>query len=277
MGWAEYYHEFRKRRKLTRYLRSGQMPWSRGYQEHKEQEICRVLETQAFTPETLPDGYGFRLDERIVEYPWLFSRLPVGGGKLLDAGSVLNFEFILNQPSLQSKDLHICTLAPEDRAYWQRGVSYLFGDLRDLPYREDCFDWIVSISTLEHVGLDNTVVYTSDPGLKESRPRDYLKAVTEFRRVLKPGGRCFLTVPFGQAAVHEWLQVFDSVAIQKMITTFAPAEHSAWYFRYRADGWHASSAGEASDATWFNIHAGQGYDADFAASARAVCCLDLSK
>ena len=59
--------------------------------------IRRAIAQGVLSDGALPVGHGFRLDERIVEYPWLFSRLPSGAGNLLDAGSVLNYEFLLSQ------------------------------------------------------------------------------------------------------------------------------------------------------------------------------------
>src|SRR5436190_14422667 len=120
--------------KLWRFLRSDRRPWSRGYEEHKEAEIVRALSDDGLRMESLPPGYGFRLDERIVEYPWLFSHLPAGPGRLLDAGSVLNFAWLIDHPRLRDKQLHICTLAPETRCFWRRGISYAYDDLRRLPY-----------------------------------------------------------------------------------------------------------------------------------------------
>jgi len=61
-------------------------PWTKGYAEYKLREIDRALRSGEFRADNLPAGYGFRLDERIVEYPWLFSRLPLGSGTLLTPG-----------------------------------------------------------------------------------------------------------------------------------------------------------------------------------------------
>jgi len=93
-------------------------PWARGYAEYKLRAIDRALRMGEFRADNLPAGYGFRLDERIVEYPWLFSRLPLGSGTLLDAGSALNFEFLVNHPALKSKKLHICTRRRVFLAKW---------------------------------------------------------------------------------------------------------------------------------------------------------------
>jgi SAM-dependent methyltransferase len=261
--------------KRWRFVRSGQRPWSRGYEEHKEAQIVQALHDTKLDVGALPPGYGFRLDERIVEYPWLFSRLPSGPGTLLDAGSVLNFAWLIDHPKVRDKRLHICTLAPESQCFWRRGVSYVFDDLRRLPYRDGWFDWVVCVSTIEHIGMDNTQLYTADAERRENRPEDGLIAMRELRRVLKPGGTLFLTAPYGRAANHGWLQVFDGRGIEMLTAAFAPSSSKASYYRYDAKGWHSSNAAETADATYFDVHHAPKPDPDFAAAARAVCCLEL--
>ena len=191
--------------------------WLRGIQGR---EIARGLGEGTFSSNELPAGYGFRLDERIIEYPWLFSRLPMGAGRLLDAGSTLNFEFLLEQPGLRQKKVDICTLAPESRCLWRKGVSYIYDDLRRLPYRDDLFDWIVCLSTIEHVGMDNSLYAGDGQKNDASRPDDYLMALAELKRVLKPGGTIYLTAPFGKTVNHRWFQVFDHEMVKSLIRNF---------------------------------------------------------
>lgn len=259
-----------------RFVRNGMKPWTKGYVEYKEREIARVIREKSFSPSELPTGYGFRLDERIVEYPWLFSRLPADPGRLLDAGSILNFEYLLEQPLLQNKKIDICTLAPESRCFWRKGISYTYEDLRQLPYSNDLFDWIVCLSTIEHVGMDNTR-YTGAVSKGESKPKDYLVALAEFKRVLKPGGTIYITAPLGKAADQGWFQVFDVEMVEGLIRNFQPNAVNQEYFLYRPEGWRRCNPDEAATAAIFNIHTAKGYDADFAAAARAVFCLELKK
>jgi hypothetical protein len=110
MNQPSLYQEWRRAWKRRRFQRSGMKPWTKGYVEYKSHEIACALREGDFRKDLLPPGCGFRLDERIVEYPWLFSRLPAGPGLLLDAGSVLNFDFVLEHPALQNKKVHICTI-----------------------------------------------------------------------------------------------------------------------------------------------------------------------
>ena len=80
----------------------------------------------------LPSGYGVGFDERVVEYPWLLPRVP--GGKILDAGSALNHAHVLERFLPCLDELHIVTLGPESFTFEDPGVTYAYGDLRDLPY-----------------------------------------------------------------------------------------------------------------------------------------------
>ena len=259
------------------YRLSGRRPWSFGYTAYKRERIARILREDTFDPARMPAGYGERVDERIVEYPWFFSRLPDGPGVLLDAGSILNYEFLLKHQRLASKRTFISTLAPEAECHWGLGVSYVFEDLRQMCYRDGFFDWVVSLSTVEHIGMDNTMLYTADQSKRESDRQAYLQAAAEFARVLKPGGTLYLSVPFGARKDHGWFQIFDAPMVDRLIGAFRPARTKETHFRYAPGGWVLSDREQSRDATYFDIHQRRDYDPDFAAASRAVVCLELVK
>jgi len=248
------------------YRLRGRRPWSAGYYTEKRRAIERAIDAGWLAGAgSLPAGYGRALDERVVEYPWVYARLPRQPGVVLDAGSALNHRFLLERAPIANARLTICTLAPEKRCYWTRGISYVFDDLRATRFGGGVFDVVVSVSTIEHIGLDNTLLYTADATKRETDAGGYLAAVREFRRVLKPGGTCLVTVPYGRAANHGWFQVFDAAMIAALLEAFAPTRSTVDYFGYSAGGWAAASAASLRDAEFFDIHARRDYDADRAA------------
>jgi hypothetical protein len=274
-------NEVKLRKRLERFRLSGQKPWSTGYDDYKEIYITRMLRDKdlldGFARNTpLPPNYGFRLDERVVEYPWLFSRLDNANRFLLDAGSALNFPYLLELPVLKNRNVVIYTLSPEG-VLSRNNISYLYGDLRQTILKDECFDEVVCISTLEHVGMNNTALYSRDDRFAESKPDDYRVAVKEFYRLMKSGGRLYITVPYGKYSSHGWLQVFDNSMINGTVETFGGSLHSVSYYRYEADAWQTSSADDCSECTYFDIHNQADYDPDYAAAARAVACLELTK
>ena len=217
------------------YRARGCRPWSPGYFTAKKKAICAGIDSGILAQgESLPPFYGYRIDERVVEYPWVYAQLPRAPGRVLDAGSALNYQFLVERAPVSDADLTIMTLAPEKRCFWKRPISYVFGDLRQTQFADDVFDVVLSISTIEHIGLDNTLLYTGDSSKKESDNLGFVPAVKEFRRMLRPGGICLITVPFGRPGIHGWYQVFDHDLLMKV------AECNPVTFSSRA-AWAAAS------------------------------------
>jgi hypothetical protein len=259
------------------YLERGRVPWSPGYDVYRNAELARVVNDDALlatfrSGSTLPPAYGLGLDERIVEYPWVLSRIAAGPEHLLDAGSTLNYPYLLDLPILNDKTIVILTLASRHLEA-RPNVSYLFDDLRHTLLRDAAFQTIVCISTLEHIGLDNTRLYTSDGRYAERDLSGYRPAILEMFRMLAPGGRLLLTVPFGRAEDHGWLQQFDAAGLDRIVETFGTEPAEQTYFRYDRRGWHLADADACTECSYFDVH-GSGPPADDGtAAARAVACL----
>jgi SAM-dependent methyltransferase len=263
------------------YIAGERRPWSPGYREYRAQYIAAVLADEARMAvfregRSLPDGHGYRLDERTVEYPWVLSRSDVWGPRVLDAGSTLNDRGLLVHPALAGRELIFYSLA-HDRLEHRANVSYITGDLRNTVLRDAVVDVVVCVSTLEHVGLDNTRFYTSDVRYREQNPSDYARALREFRRILTPDGRLLITVPFGRAMRLGWLQQFDAAGVQAIVDEFGGRVVETSYFKYEVTGWVRSTVKDCKDCEYFDIHSQPDVDPGGAAAARAVACLELLK
>jgi SAM-dependent methyltransferase len=270
-----------ERAALPLYMWRGRIPWTPGYIAHREALVRRtfgdaVLMRAFADGAALPVGHGTHCDERVVEYPWIMARLPQAGVDLLDGGSALNFGYLLDTPPLCASRVTIFTLAPEGELR-RPNLTYLYGDLRRSDLADSSFDLIVSISTLEHVGMDNTRLYTSDAALKESRHDDYIAVVAEFRRLLRPGGRVLVTVPYGRYQDLGWLQQFDADMLQRVIDGFGGSAATVMYYRYGATGWQIADAETCAGDIYFDVYQRSELEADYLAAARAVACLELVK
>ena len=267
------------------YQEGGRVPWSPGYQETRDLFVQEALVDEALLErfrraEALPEGYGVGIDERTVEYPWAFSRLPLGAGRVLDAGGTLNYAFLVAHPLIRAKTIHILTLVPEGHCQCSQGVSHIYADLRSVPISSGYYDVVLCISTLEHIGMDNTLFH----GQVEDAPSDYVAAVREMRRLLRPGGILLLTVPYGTYKHFRSFQLFDQRLVGKVVEAFSPSRVEETYFRYSPHGWHFSDARACADAEYVPwimqppLERPPTFPAqpDGAAAARAVACLRLT-
>jgi SAM-dependent methyltransferase len=269
----------------------GRPPFAKGYRHYKDRYLRRVIESdetlQLFDRnQQLPENFGSRLDERVVEYPWLLSRLShfAKQSRFLDAGSTLNYESILRHRNVNPHKWSILTLSPEPSCFWNLGVSYLYEDLRALPFQDDWFDGITCVSVIEHVGMDNAD-YAGVDSYREKRPRDFLRAISEMRRVIRSGGSLLLTVPFGRYHDYGWLQQFDSAMLADLISEFRPRKIDRSFFCYTDRGWKLTQEHECQDLEYVdglrNRRSSPNGSVDpasnFAVTARGVACIQLQK
>lgn len=218
----------------------------------------------------LPGGYGIGFDERVVEYPW--ARWRLSGGKVLDAGATLNHEHILDRFLPQLAELHIVTLAPEKFSLVDQRLSYVYGDLRDLPYPDGYFDAVVSLSTLEHVGMD-TSEYGGEAARAQDPAEELRQVVAELERVLVPEGVILASVPYGAREDHGWFRQFDRADVETLVSAAAPRRATVDVYGYTEQGWQTSSLDEAARRRYHDHHADPELPSDRAAAARAVACL----
>ncbi len=269
--------------KIANYIANGRVPWSEGYAEHKYNEIKKAIQNPeiiaAFREQTLPANYGYRIDERIVEYPWIFSQLSTEKKTMLDAGSTFNFEYLLDEPTIANKHLFIHTYYPESPNFNHKRISYVYGDLRELPYQDNFFEEVVCQSTIEHIDMDNSIYgYDISHVNEEKKSYEYLKVVEELLRVLKSKGVLLLTFPYGKFENHGFFQQFDEEMLKKILHNIDNiGNYQLTFFCYSAQGWSFCSQENCKNIESFNPHTGRGKGNDGAAHCRSICCIKFIK
>jgi len=110
-------------------------------------------------------------NERTAEIPLAKAALAACEGRVLEIGNVLCHYGVTGH-----------TVADK----YEAGPGVLNVDVVDLAFDEP-FDLILSISTLEHVGLDE----------EEQEPGKPLRAIEHLKGLLAPGGELLVTIPIG--------------------------------------------------------------------------------
>jgi hypothetical protein len=92
------------------------------------------------------------LSERVIEIPWVVRRLSAGADRVLDVGTayaptVYHRLLVRHAGHVQAVDLAPCGIP---------GLPSCVADIRALPFESQSFDVAACISTLEHIGLDNS-------------------------------------------------------------------------------------------------------------------------
>lgn len=185
--------------------------------------------------------------ERIVEIPWLVSHIG-DASEILDIGSC--DARYLND--LQGNGAKVTSI---DTRYYQapEGVKVIVGDAAELPEGlSESFDLITCVSVLDHVGLEAYGNHLDPLKLDE--------VVSEMHRVLKPGGRLLLTVPFGRDCVTTHpgggQRVFDAKSLLELFDDKRWQWLGVTYWKLESDEYNEAEWNDVKDAEYATYRAG---------------------
>ncbi len=196
-------------------------------------------------------------DERLVEVPWVLSRL--------QPGRVLEIGYAFAEPAYIAALVEAAPgeLVGADLAQAEApGFDTVVADARKLPFPDASFDQVLLVSTLEHIGADNELYGVE----RESDVSGRAAALRELRRVLKPAGSLLVTVPLGEPGDYGWFRQEDIGGWTRLFT-------GAGFFVEEQEAYELGEAGWRSAPT-FDV-AGVVYGTRGPA-ASAVLCADLS-
>lgn len=214
-----------------------------------------LIERLALGREPL-DGIGVGMSERVVEIPWVLRSLPGDQGeRVLDIGtafSLIVYKWLLvRQP-------HVVEVADLAEAYVP-GLRSHVADVRSLPFADDSFDVATCISTLEHVGMDNT-----DYGV-ESGGAGEVNALRELGRVAR---RVLVTVPAGSDENMGWQRQYAPRTFRRVVEEAGlVVERLEVFVHDPVSGWAPAGEHSIEGRTY-----GQG-----AVAAAAIVCAELSR
>ena len=223
--------------------------------------------------------FGLEQNERVVEIPWALSQY-AGEQNVLEVGPVgAQPEYLDALRRLPIKELHGVDITEGEL----EGFIMSNADIRATKYSDGFFDLIFCISTLEHIGQDNSwydpskeikskssVVRGNVTDDKTTVGDEDLVAFAEMLRILKKKGKLVLTLPYGKFQNHGWFINYDSELVNRLVNSQKDKIKIAEkrYFAYNL-GWYESFETDAIKNNW--------YQANKATTASAVICITFIK
>lgn len=154
--------------------------------------------------------------DRGIEWDWSFEHLPAGSGQVLDVGPMANF--VLSQDALK-KGYSVVAIGLEHLQV-PEGISYIRHNFLTVDI-DTKFDYILNISTIEHVGLT-----------RYGAPRNLdgdLQAMAKLRTLMKPGARHLLTCPIGRdAVVGDYHRVYGHERLPRLLEGYRVLKQAYW-------------------------------------------------
>jgi O-antigen chain-terminating methyltransferase len=205
-------------------------------------------------------GNQYFTGERVVEVPWVVSRYG-GEQRVLDVGSAFAVSVYLRHLiGLGIAELHGVDLSARPI----KGMVMTKADVRSMPYPNGHFQLILCISTLEHVGRDNSKYEIAEGG----QPEGDVEGLSEMARVLEKQGRILITVPFGRLEHQNWFKQYDLPAWGALLTRARLMAREQAIFEYSPSaGWKV-----ATDPSSLQNHRYEGMGAP---GATGLLCAEL--
>jgi hypothetical protein len=188
--------------------------------------------------------------ERAVEIPWVASAIANCFGLWLDVGYVhAEHRYWEAIPTVDWRRLlrfgygfDIAPPPPSDPL-----PVHVVGDVIDYDFKAlPRFDLITCISTLEHVGCDNTL-YLADAGRRDHPFTLQQRALQQLLSVLTRRGRLLLTLPYGAFQDHGWFLQYDADMVQALTDIAVQIGQQLTterYYQLTDEGWRRANREE---------------------------------
>ncbi len=194
---------------------------------------------------------GVGLTERVVEIPWVLRSLPAGSRtRVLDIGTAFSPVVYKRLLVRAPQTVEVADLAAAEILHLRTHVA----DVRSLPLPSDSFDVAICLSTLEHVGMDNTSYNVASGGGGD------VDALRELGRVAP---LVLVTVPAGADADMGWQRQYAPSTFRRVVEQAGLAVQRLQVFAHDpVRGWSAVEEDSV---------AGRSYGENATAAAAIVC------
>lgn len=228
-------------KKILKYIKYNIFPYFSAIRTYLKQGECQKYSDCVLLHKLIAKAPAYY--DRALEYPWAIENCNLEKGKMMDVGSTVGHMFRENLP----KEVEVYTLNLEDekRFPYIEGITQVRGDIRKTEFDTNFFNLITCISTLEHIGVEGRY------HVKQDLTGDS-KAMKEMLRILKPGGRLLLTVPYGKYDVLPINRLYNKERIKDLSKGYNLVSSRYVKFDAKYHIWKSVKEEEAGSTDWLN-------------------------
>jgi SAM-dependent methyltransferase len=186
-------------------------------------------------------GWQAVVSERIVEEALILRHIRPEDRRVLDFGAYES----LFPLTLSALGHEVMVLDQRPYPFKAPRLTNVTADLfKGIPLPAESFDLVISISTIEHLGLgtyDDVQIPDGDR-----------LGVERLWRLVRPGGRLMATVPAGRPGVQRGYRTYDEARLR---TVFPGLVTTQWFSKdHRAGAWSPSTADAVRDRVYGEPH-----------------------
>ncbi len=196
-----------------------------------------VWESSVPVLDLLREGCHLVVSEQIIECPFVLRRLRKNDKTIFDFGG---FEGIL-PPQLSALGYRVSVLVQRRYPFSHPNLSVVCGGLFAESFQvADRFDVVVSISTIEHLGMGRYGDQVANDG--------DIKGAEVLWGLVKESGRLMASVPAGTPAIQRGYRVYNEKRIDEV---FPNISRTYWFAKNGQEGtWSEMSARAVEDLTY---------------------------
>lgn len=156
--------------------------------------------------------------DRAIEWSWVTIHLPAKPCLVLDLGCV---QSVLT--GIASRLGHnVSAVDLRDIEYEMPRVTFRKGDINELDFGNEQFDFIMNCSMIEHVGLENRYGSTK-------RTDGDLMLMNKLNQTLAPAGRMVLTIPVGLDAIFApFHRIYGTERLPNLLMNYNIIKEEFW-------------------------------------------------
>lgn len=193
------------------------------------------FETYFNVPIKFDTNQDWTMNERIVEWAFVLSHF----GDINHPKKILDFGCSRGWLPLALSSLGNKVVGVDFRDFPFDAIGFDFQKRNILDIKENKFDYIISLSTLEHVGLG---------AYNEDYDEDALhKVVQKINQLLEKDGLFILTLPVGKSSIDCFMRSFSPEEIKELLVNKNFKLYSEYYFKRTENKyWSSCSSDEIS-------------------------------